>query len=88
MAASLLPHADPPDKVTVIPRGRALGVTEQIPEEERHNLSGSYLRDRIGVMLGGRVSEKLIFGELSSGAGERSQGSDAPCPANGEPLGY
>jgi cell division protease FtsH len=68
VAASLLPHADPLDKVTIIPRGRALGATEQIPEEERHNLNESYLRDRIGVMLGGRTSEKLIFGEFSSGA--------------------
>lgn len=68
VAASLLPHADPLDKVTIIPRGRALGATEQIPEEERHNLGESYLRDRIGVMLGGRTSEKLIFGEFSSGA--------------------
>jgi cell division protease FtsH len=58
------------DKVTIIPRGHALGATEQIPEEERHNLSESYLRDRIGVMLGGRISEKLVFGEFSSGAEE------------------
>ena len=70
VAASLLPRADPLDKVTIIPRGHALGVTEQIPEEERLNLRESYLRDRIGVMLGGRVSEQLIFGEVSSGAEE------------------
>jgi cell division protease FtsH len=70
LAASLLPHADRPDKVTIIPRGHALGATEQIPGEERHNLRESYLRDRIDVMLGGRVSEQLSFGELSSGAGE------------------
>jgi cell division protease FtsH len=70
VAASLLPEADPLDKVTIIPRGRALGVTEQIPEEERHNLNESYLRDRIGVMLGGRVAERLIFGETSSGSEE------------------
>jgi cell division protease FtsH len=70
VAASLLPHADPLDKVTIIPRGHALGATEQIPQEERHNLRESYLRDRIGVMLGGRVSEQLIFGEVSSGAEE------------------
>ncbi|MGR8979676.1 MAG: ATP-dependent zinc metalloprotease FtsH [Gammaproteobacteria bacterium] len=68
LAASLLPNADPLDKVTIIPRGRALGATEQIPEEERHNLREAYLRDRIGVMLGGRASEKLVFGEYSSGA--------------------
>jgi len=68
VVASLLPNADPLDKVTIIPRGRALGITEQIPEEEHYNLRQSYLRDRIGVMLGGRVAEKLIFNEVSSGA--------------------
>ncbi|MEA1924031.1 MAG: ATP-dependent zinc metalloprotease FtsH, partial [Pseudomonadota bacterium] len=70
LTASLLPNADPLDKVTIIPRGRALGVTEQIPKEERYNLQQSYLHDRIGVMLGGRVSEQMIFGEVSSGAEE------------------
>ncbi len=68
--ASLLPNADPLDKVTIIPRGHALGATEQIPGEDRHNFRESYLRDRIGVMLGGRVSEQLIFNEISSGAEE------------------
>ncbi|HKJ50916.1 MAG TPA: ATP-dependent zinc metalloprotease FtsH [Gammaproteobacteria bacterium] len=66
--ASRLQHTDPLDKVSIIPRGRALGVTEQIPEEEHYNLRNSYLRDRIGVMLGGRAAEKLVFGEVSSGA--------------------
>jgi cell division protease FtsH len=70
VAASLLPNADPLDKVTIIPHGRALGATEQIPEVERHNLRQSYLQDRIGVMLGGRVSEQIIFGEVSSGSEE------------------
>jgi cell division protease FtsH len=68
LVASLMANADPLDKVTIIPRGRTLGATEQIPGEERHNLQESYLHDRIAVMLGGRVSEQLIFGELSSGA--------------------
>jgi len=68
LVASLLPNADPLDKVTIIPRGHALGATEQIPEQERHNLSQSYLHDRIGVMLGGRVSEQIVFAEFSSGA--------------------
>jgi len=68
VVASLLPNADPLDKVTIIPRGRALGITEQIPEEEHYNLRESYLRDRIGVMLGGRVAERLVFNEVSSGA--------------------
>jgi cell division protease FtsH len=70
LVASLLPNTDPLDKVTIIPRGRALGATEQIPEEERHNLNQRYLHDRIGVMLGGRVSEHIVFGEFSSGAEE------------------
>ena len=68
LLACLLPHTDPLEKVSIIPRGRALGVTEQLPEEDRYTLSESYLQDRIAVMLGGRVSEKLIFGEASSGA--------------------
>ncbi len=68
IVAALLPNADPLDKVTIIPRGRALGMTEQIPEEEHYNLRRSYVRDRIGVMLGGRAAEQLIFGEYSSGA--------------------
>ncbi len=68
LMAWLLPHADPLDKVTIIPRGQALGVTEQIPAEERHTYKQSYLRDRIGVMLGGRVAEQLVFGEVTTGA--------------------
>jgi cell division protease FtsH len=68
LAATVLPHADPLDKVTIVPRGHALGATEQVPREGRHHLREHYLRDRIGVMLGGRVAEKLIFGEASSGA--------------------
>jgi cell division protease FtsH len=70
LVARLLPTADPLDKVTIIPRGRSLGATEQSPEEEQSNLRQSYLHDRIGVMLGGRVAEKLVFGEVSSGAEE------------------
>lgn len=68
LLASLLPNADPLAKVTIIPRGRALGATEQMPEEERYTLSESFLRDRITIMLGGRTAEKIVFGELSSGA--------------------
>ena len=68
LLACLLPHTDPLERVSIIPRGRALGATEQLPDEERYNLSESYLKDRIEVMLGGRVSEIIIFGEASSGA--------------------
>jgi len=68
LLAYLLPNTDPLTKVTIIPRGRALGATEQLPEEERYTLPESYLRDRITIMLGGRIAEQVIFGELSSGA--------------------
>lgn len=68
LLACLLSHTDPLERVSIIPRGRALGATEQLPDEERYNLSESYLKDRIEVMLGGRVSERIIFGEASSGA--------------------
>ena len=68
LLACLLPNTDPLAKVTIIPHGRALGATEQMPEEERYTLPESFLRDRITIMLGGRVAEKIVFGELSSGA--------------------
>ncbi|WP_258868992.1 ATP-dependent zinc metalloprotease FtsH [Alkalilimnicola ehrlichii] len=68
LISALLPNTDPLDKVTILPRGRALGVTEQTPEEERYNVRYSYLRDRIAVMLGGRAAERLIFNETSTGA--------------------
>ena len=68
LLACLLPNTDPLAKVTIIPRGRALGATEQMPEEERYTLSESYLRDRIAIMLGGRLAEQIVFGETSSGA--------------------
>jgi cell division protease FtsH len=68
LVARLLPNTDPIQKVTIIPRGQSLGATEQVPEVDRHNYSRSYLLDRITVALGGRASEKLVFGELTSGA--------------------
>jgi cell division protease FtsH len=68
LLAWLLPHADPLDKVTIIPRGRALGATEQVPAEDRHTYRASYLRDRLAVMLGGRVAERVVFDEVTTGA--------------------
>ena len=68
VVAHFLPHADPLYKVTIIPRGRALGGTHMLPEEERHTLPESYLKDRLAVMLGGRGGEKELLGDLSSGA--------------------
>lgn len=70
LAALLLSGADPLSKVTIIPRGRALGTTEQLPEEDRHNLSKEYLLNRISVMVGGRAAEEEVFNDVTSGAGD------------------
>jgi len=70
LLAELLPGADPLQKVSIIPRGRALGATEQIPEEDRHNLKRSYLLNRIAITLGGRAAENIIFDDVSTGAGD------------------
>jgi cell division protease FtsH len=67
-AAYYLPTADRPYKVTIIPRGRALGSTQQLPEEDRHTLTEDYLCDRLAVMLAGRAAEKAFLGSISSGA--------------------
>jgi cell division protease FtsH len=61
-------HADPVAKVTILPAGRALGVTEQLPVDERHLYPESYLLDSLAVRLGGRASENLVIGEASTGA--------------------
>lgn len=68
LVASLLPGTDPVHKVTVVPRGRALGYTIQRPIEDRYLLSHSELRVRLAVMLGGRAAEVLTFSEVSTGA--------------------
>jgi cell division protease FtsH len=60
---------DPVHKVTIIPRGRALGVTMQLPTDDRYNISKNYALNQIAVMMGGRIAEELKFGELTSGAG-------------------
>jgi cell division protease FtsH len=70
LLAHMLPGADPLRKVSIIPRGRSLGVTEQVPEEDRYNLKQSYLLNRIAIMLGGRVAEKIVFGETSTGSSD------------------
>jgi cell division protease FtsH len=68
LVASLSEHADPVAKVTILPRGAALGVTEQLPENERHLYPQSYLSDTLAVRLGGRAAEVLVIGEPSTGA--------------------
>jgi cell division protease FtsH len=68
IVAFLSEHADPVAKITILPAGRALGVTEQLPVDERHLYSESYLLDSLAVRLGGRASENLVIGEASTGA--------------------
>jgi cell division protease FtsH len=65
----VLPHADPIHKVTIIPRGMALGVTQQLPLDDRHNYSREYLEDQIAILLGGRIAEEITNGSLTTGAG-------------------
>jgi cell division protease FtsH len=69
LVAVSVPHADPVHKITIIPRGiAALGMTYQLPTEDRFLLTRSELEDRIAVLLGGRVAEELVYGEVSTGA--------------------
>jgi cell division protease FtsH len=66
--AHLLPHADPVHKVTILPTGMALGVTQQLPLEERHIYPREYIEDSLAVRMGGRCAELIIYGDLSTGA--------------------
>jgi cell division protease FtsH len=68
LVAWLTPEADPVNKVTIIPRGRALGVTEQMPGEDQYNYSQEYLLARLAVMLGGRVAEEIALKRITTGA--------------------
>ncbi|MEO0565748.1 MAG: cell division protein FtsH, partial [Chloroflexota bacterium] len=68
IAAALTPGADPVLKVTIVPRGQALGITATLPEDDRRNYSKPYLIDRMVMMLGGRAAEQITFGEVTTGA--------------------
>lgn len=68
LVAALTPHADPVLKVTIIPRGQALGITAQLPDDDRRNYSKAYLTARMLVLLGGRVAEEVAIGEITTGA--------------------
>ena len=69
LVAKMIPGADPIHKVTIIPRGRALGLTQQLPIDERHTYPKEYLSDRLAILLGGRVAEELVLQEQTTGAG-------------------
>jgi cell division protease FtsH len=68
VVAALLPGADPLHKVTIIPRGRAMGVTMQLPEADRHTYTKGYLETQVAVLMGGRVAEELFMNHMTSGA--------------------
>jgi cell division protease FtsH len=68
VVAALLPMADPLHKVTIIPRGRAMGVTMQLPEADRHTYTKDYLETQVAVLMGGRVAEELFMNHMTSGA--------------------
>jgi cell division protease FtsH len=68
LVAWLTPGADPVHKITIVPHGRALGVTEQLPSEDHYNYSVTYLKARLAVMLGGRTAEEIAIGDVTTGA--------------------
>jgi len=68
--AKSLPKSDPVHKVTIIPRGRALGVTMQLPEQDRYSYDRDYLLNRIAVLFGGRIAEELFMGQMTTGASD------------------
>src|SRR5881396_330603 len=69
MMARLLPGTDPVHKVTIIPRGRALGITMQLPTDDRHSYSKEFLYNTLAILMGGRVAEELVFNQITTGAG-------------------
>ena len=69
LLGAVLEHADPVHKVTIIPRGRALGVTQQLPVDDKHNYSTLYLHDQVAVLLGGRIAEQITNTAVTTGAG-------------------
>jgi cell division protease FtsH len=71
----VLDHADPVHKVTILPTGMALGVTQQLPMEERHTYPREYINDTLCVRMGGRCAEQVVFGTLTTGASNDLQGS-------------
>ena len=70
LVARLTPGTDPVHKVTIIPRGMALGVTQQLPVDDRHTFSKDYILKRLAIMFGGRVAEELVLGHTTTGAGD------------------
>jgi hypothetical protein len=88
VCAAVLEHADPLHKVTILPRGMALGVTQQLPAEDRHSYDQDYLEDSIVVAMGGRIAERLVFGVVSTGANNDLVVSHRTRPQDGPRVGH
>ena len=69
LVAAMVPYSDPVHKVTIIPRGMALGVTLQLPVDDKHTYSKDYLESRLAIMMGGRIAEEVFLGHITTGAG-------------------
>jgi cell division protease FtsH len=69
LVAKLIPGTDPIHKVTIIPRGMALGLTQQLPMDEKHTYPKEYLKNNIAILMGGRVAEELVLHDMTTGAG-------------------
>jgi cell division protease FtsH len=69
LVAALVPHSDPVHKVTIIPRGQALGVTMQLPLDDKHTYTRDYLQSRLTILMGGRIAEELFLDHMTTGAG-------------------
>ena len=88
LVADLLPGADPVHKVTIIPRGRALGLTQQLPTDDKYNYSREYLINRITILLGGRAAEEMVFQQQTTGAGQRPREGDRDGAQDGLRVGH
>ena len=84
----VLEHSDPVHKVTIIPRGQALGVTQQLPVEDKHNYSALYLHDQVAVLLGGRIAEEITNSDVTTGAGNDLDRRYRSRPQDGLRMGH
>ena len=88
LLAALLPHADPVHKVTIIPRGMALGVTMQLPVDDKHNYSRDYLEDQIAILLGGRIAEEITNGDADDRRRQRPRARHRARAQDGLRVGH
>ena len=88
LVARLIPGTDPVHKVTIIPRGMALGVTQQLPVDDRHTFSKDYILKRLAIMFGGRVAEELVLGHTTTGAGDDLEKADRAGSPHGLRVGH